>query len=267
MLGKKFTWAVLKLWDLCLYICGWHTTKKKALIGPCAFLEKFRVLFFNPVWQHFDVLLILWKLHIKIHSYNKKWKFRHFISETFELQTIEQYHPYFTRLERRLIISDYGQINRVCRPKQIKNHHFVICWIFTSCPPLNVMITNNNTELQSPRARDVDFVCCACQLFIELSRVTQTWTDFVVCYVPAEYCSKLGVQILFVIQVTFMTNIPVILQTFLQVIECSLQDLIQISQYFFYNRQKGCLALFIFYIHVYRNLIHGQSQSLIVFQH
>ena len=59
----------------------------------------------------------------------------------------------FTRLERLLTISDRGRIAGVCCPNQIKNHHFVICRTLTSYLPLNFIITNNHTELQSPRGR------------------------------------------------------------------------------------------------------------------
>ena len=59
----------------------------------------------------------------------------------------------FTRLERLLTISDRGRIAGVCCPNQIKNHHFVICRTLTSYLSLNFIITNNHTELQSPRGR------------------------------------------------------------------------------------------------------------------
>ena len=58
---------------------------------------------------------------------NIKSIFQNFISQTLELPTVKQRHPYFlTRIERRLTICDHGRIAGVCCPNQIKNHHFVM---------------------------------------------------------------------------------------------------------------------------------------------
>ena len=65
----------------------------------------------------------------------------------------------FTRLERLLTISDRGRIAGVCCLNQIKNRHFVICITLTSYRSLNFIITNNHTELQSPKGRGFCLLC------------------------------------------------------------------------------------------------------------
>ena len=74
---------------------------------------------------------------------------------------IFKWHPWdiFTHLKRLLTISNRGRIAGVCCPNQIKNHHFVICRTLTSYLSLNFIITNNHTELQSPRGRRFCLLC------------------------------------------------------------------------------------------------------------
>ena len=96
----------------------------------------------------------------------------------------------FTRLKRLLTISDLrwiaGSQGLLSKP----NQEPPFCDIYadralTSYLSLNFIITNNHTELQSPR--DVNFVCCASLaslLFTELSRVTPKAEGFsgVLCH-------------------------------------------------------------------------------------
>ena len=108
-------------------------------------------------------------------KFNKKSIFQNFISRNLELRTVKQRPHIFTRLERPPSpISDRGRIAGVCCPNQIKNHHFVICRTLTSYLSLNFIITNNHTELQSPRGRR--FVCCPGLLFTEHLGLHQTRT-------------------------------------------------------------------------------------------
>ena len=92
-------------------------------------------------------------------KFNKKFIFQNFISQTLELRTVKQRHPYFlTRLERLLPICDRRWIAGVCCPNQIKNHHFVICRALTSYLSLNFIVTCH-AELQSPRGRRFCLLC------------------------------------------------------------------------------------------------------------
>ena len=93
-------------------------------------------------------------------KFNKKSIFQNFISQTLELRTVKQRHPYFlTRLERLLPICDRRWIAGVCCPNQIKNHHFVICRALTSYLSLNFIVTYSHAELQSPRGRRFCLLC------------------------------------------------------------------------------------------------------------
>ena len=65
----------------------------------------------------------------------------------------------FTRLQRLLTISDRGRIVGLCCPNQIKNHHFVICRALTNYLSVTFTITNNHTELQSPREGRFCLLC------------------------------------------------------------------------------------------------------------
>ena len=86
----------------------------------------------------------------------------------------------FTRLKRLLTISDRGRIDGVCCPNQIKNHHFVICRALASYLSLNFIITNNHTELQSPRERRFCLLSWSTFLRNYLG-LHQTRTHLVVC--------------------------------------------------------------------------------------
>ena len=70
MPGKKFTWAVLKLWDLCLYICVWHTLRvrpqTKAFINNLAlhslaqsYFSKFSFLIWF-IWRSITPKMYIW---------------------------------------------------------------------------------------------------------------------------------------------------------------------------------------------------------------
>ena len=104
------------------------------------------------MWQYFDnFLLILWKLH----SWNliKSPYFKTLSVEILSYGPLNSATHIFTHLERLLTISDRWQIAGACCPKQIKNHHFVICTALTS------YLSHNHTELQSPRERWFCLLC------------------------------------------------------------------------------------------------------------
>ena len=101
----------------------------------------------------------------------------------------------FTRLERHFTISDRGRIAGVCCPNQIKNHHFVICRALISYLSRNFIITNNHTELQSPRGRQFCLLSWSTFLRNYLG-LHQTRTHLVVC------CDKVSGKRRYILQGT-----------------------------------------------------------------
>ena len=183
------------------------------------------------MWQHFDILcLVLWKLHIKIHSYNNKWKFRHFVRQTSSYGPLNSATHIFTRLER---VSPFLIMDKLAGSVVQNKSRSTILWYAEYWPVAHLLMLLKHIIIPNcDLPGNVDFICCASLLFTEVSRVTQNMDKFSgmlrSCWILFEAWSPNPF-----LNLNYMTNILAILLTFLQVIECSLQDMIQISQCFF----------------------------------